>query len=166
MKNILIVLIAVLAFVTPVRAQLTTTANVTAATPALLLSGGKYVVQEIMFLNSSTNAGSFWLYDSPTNTVTNIVKAATVSISTVNTNWSDVFTNATGIVITNTFTGVSHVSTSVAASTNELTRLRPSIVPAGGARTISGIALQPQNGVVVYSTVAGIVEVTYKRTEP
>jgi hypothetical protein len=166
MKNYLIAIVAAFAFITSAYAQKTASADVTAATPALLLSGGKYVVQDILFASTSTNVGTFWFYDSPTNTVTNLVTAATVSISTVATNWTQVFTNATGIVVTNTFTGISHLSTAVGTNLVERTRLRQSIVVAGGIVVIPSIALQPTSGLVVYSTVPGIVQLTYKQFEP
>ena len=70
------------------------------------------------------------------------------------------FTNATGIVITNTFTGISNDGTSVSAATNELPKRLTFVLPGTAARTLSPV-IQTARGATFYSTSGGILELTY-----
>ena len=168
MKNILKFLaVAVFAVIanTSFAADKITTATVVAGTPTNILSGGKYVVTDILFVNAGATNGVVKLYDS-TGVTTNYVIAAYTNYTTVSTNWSTTFTNATGIIITNTFTGISHVPTAVAAATNELPARLSFLIPASNTRTFNGIAVQPAKGITLYSTVGGLVEIGYRQFEP
>ncbi len=142
-------------------------AAVTAATPTNVLSGGKYTITEIQFLNSSTNAGSLKFYDA-SNNATNYVQPAYTSISQLATNWVYNFTNSSGIVITNTFTGTYALSTTVGAATNELpSLLGPLLIPVASIPVeFNGFAVAPSRGFNVYSTVPGTLMVTYKQLYP
>jgi len=136
---------------------------VTGVTPLTVLSNGPntYVVTSIYFKNTQTTNATFWLYDSVSNG-TNYVQPAYTSYASVSTNWVNVFTNATGIVITNTFTGISYVGTVNAASTNELPKRLTRFVPASSERTIETV-IQPVRGLTIYSTMAGVVELIYHK---
>lgn len=131
-----------------------------AITPTTLISNVPVVVTKIYFKNSTATNATLKFYDSK-NGVTNYVQPATVSYSMVDTNWSTVFTNATGIVITNSFEGIAQVGTVVANSTNELKALTL-LCLASGERTRETV-WQPIRGVTVYSPVAGLVEITYRK---
>lgn len=131
-----------------------------AITPTTLISNVPVVVTKIYFKNSTATNATLKFYDSK-NGVTNYVQPATVAYSLVDTNWSVVFTNATGIVITNTFEGIAQIGTTVAASTNELKGLTL-LCLASGERTRETV-WQPIRGVTVYSPVAGLVEITYRK---
>jgi len=141
------------------------TATVAAATPTNILSGGKYVVTDVLFYNGTNVTGAVKLYDS-TGVTTNYVIGAYTNYSTVSTNWSTTFTNATGIIVTNTYTGISHVPTAVAAATNELPAKLTFLVVGSGSRQLNGLAVQPARGITVYSTVAGTLEIGYRQFEP
>lgn len=132
-----------------------------AITPTTLISNVPVVVTKIYFKNSTATNATIKFYDS-INGGTNYVQPATVSYSTIATNWSTVFTNATGILITNTFTGVATVGTTVSASTNELKNGVSVLCLASGERTRETV-WQPVRGVTVYSPVAGLVELTYRK---
>jgi hypothetical protein len=146
------------------QADLTYAASVTANTPVTLLTGGKYQIYNITFFNSSNAVSVLKFYDSIGNSVSN-VQAAYTSYATVATNWSTVFTNAEGIIITNTFTGVAEIGTAVAATTN----LRPTkvnfAVAGSGNRTVN-VSWLPALGVTVNATTSGLVEVGYKQIAP
>lgn len=149
-------------FALPVNAQVLRSASftVSATTPHTVLSGGPYVITDFTFYNSTNVLGTVKFYDSTSNT-TNYVQSAYTAYSTVSTNWSNVFTNATGIIVTNTFTGIANVGTSVSASTNELPARLSFVVPASGSRAIERV-FQPARGATVYSTVPGTLEITYR----
>ncbi len=144
--------------------------SVSATTPLTVLTGGKYIVSEIRFINSSasSNAATVKFYDSASNDTNYVVQAAT-AYSTITTNYSTTFTNPAGIVITNTFSGVYTLGTAVSASTNERPNLLgPFVVPYAptSPTIISGIAVAPYAGLTVYSTQAGTLQVTYRQTTP
>ena len=160
-KPILGFLAAVALFATPVNAQTlkTISANVSATTPLTVLTGS-YVITDFLFVNSTNVAGTVKFYDSASNG-TNYVQGAYTSYSTVSTNWSNVFTNATGIVITNTFTGIANVGTVHEESTYELPARLSFIVTGSGSRAIERV-FQPVRGATIYSTVPGVIELTYR----
>jgi len=143
--------------------DLSTSSPVTGNTPLTILSNGPntYVVTSVYFKNTQTTNATFWLYDS-TGNGTNYVSSNYVSYATVSTNWVNVFTNATGIIITNTFTGIATVGTTNALSTNELPRRLQRVVLASGDRTIETV-IQPVRGLTIYSTMAGLVELIYHK---
>lgn len=147
-----------------VAADKVVTSAVSAATPLTLLTGGKYTVKTILYTPTSTN-GSFYFYDSAANSTT-YVAAAYTSYAKYATNYSVTFTNAAGIVMTNTFVGEATLPTSVAASTNERPKIiGPYLVPTTG-RTISSLRAQPELGLTIYATAAGQVEVIYEQNAP
>ncbi len=150
--------------------NLTTVQAVSATTPLTVLTGGKYIVSEIRFINSSasSNAATVKFYDSASNDTNYVVQAAT-AYSTITTNYSTTFTNSSGIVVTNTFSGTYTLGTAVSASTNERPNLLgPFLVPyAPTSPTIIGsIAVAPYAGLTVYSTQAGTIQVTYRQVTP
>jgi len=157
-------LIVGLALSPSANAQLTTVVPVTATTPTNLLSGGKYVITSILFINgNSSNAATVKIYDSAG--ATNYVQPAYVSYAAVATNWSSIFTNADGLIVTNTFTGISNFGTSVAASTNERPAKLTFLCGANTSRTVNTV-FQPTLGATLYSTTAGTVEVAYRQISP
>lgn len=159
--------IAVFAFITHTSfaADKVASFTIATATPTNILSGGKYVITDILFFNGTNVTTSTKLYDS-TGVTTNYVQGAYTNYSTISTNWSTTFTNATGIIVTNTFTGITHVPTANAASTNELPAKFLFLTAGSGSRQVSGLAIQPARGIVVYSTGPGTLEIGYRQIEP
>lgn len=165
MKTYLYLLLALLglAFNTSAADRVVVSA-VSAATPVTLLSGGKYTIKQVLYTPTATN-GTLYAYDSASNS-TNYVIAAYTSYSKISTNFSTTFTNAAGIVVTNTFNGEVTVPTSNLAATNERPRVfGPYLIPTAG-RTIDDIRIQPALGLTFYATAAGTVEVIYEQNAP
>lgn len=149
-------------------ADLTVVSSISATTPATILTGGKYVVTQIKFLNSSasSNVATVKFYDSASND-TNYVQAAYTSYSLISTNYATTFTNAAGIVVTNTFSGVYTLATANAASTNERPSLfGPLAMPYNTWTTVPNISIEPNVGLTIYSTQAGTLETTYRKITP
>ena len=147
------------------QADLTVSQSVSAATPLTLLSGGgKYQIYNITFFNSTSAIASLKFYDSAGNS-TSMIRGAYTSYETIATNWTSTFTNAEGIVITNTFNGTVSYGTSVAAATNERPIQVNFAVVGSGTRTVN-VSWLPALGATVYSTQPGVVEVGYKRIAP
>lgn len=134
--------------------------SLSANTPLTVLTGAGKTVTQLLIAAGTTNC-TVKAYDSVSNT-TNIVRAAYTSYAQVSTNWSQVFTNATGIVITNTFTGVAVVGTVNSAVTNERPTILQSFVPASTVRTIE-TAETTGIGFTLLSSAAATVEVTYRQ---
>lgn len=164
--KVLAVSLAMLPLAFPVQAaEKVLTASYSAATATNLLSGGKYIIKDILLISSTTNTSTIKFYDSTG--ATNYVRAATTAIASYSTNYNVVFTNAGGILITNTLTGLYTGSTVVAAATNELTSIvGPYLVTAAGNRTLSAVNVIPANGLTLYGTGAGTVEITYEQILP
>lgn len=154
----LAVAIATLCIGQSARAE-TEVATLTANTPLTVLSGAGKTITQLFIIPGTTNC-TIKAYDSTGNS-TNYVQAAYVSYAQVSTNWSQIFTNATGLVITNTFTGLAVVGTSNSASTNQRPALVSLIVPASTPRTIE-VAKTTGLGLTLLSTAAATVEVTYR----
>ncbi len=133
--------------------------SLSANTPLTVLTGaGKTVTQ--LFIAAGTTNCTVKAYDSISNS-TNIVRAAYTSYAPVSTNWSQVATNATGIV-TNTFTGIAIVGTFNSAVTNERPTVLQSLVPASTTRTIE-LGETTGIGFTILSSAAATVEVTYRQ---
>ncbi len=140
-----------------------TSSAVSATTPLTILSGGKYLVKDILFVNgNTTNSATVKFYDSAAN-ATNIAIGSRTVYSSYTTNYNVVHTNTAGIVITNTYSGIYTYGTATAASTNERpTSVGPFLVTANSSRTLSDVNVAPLLGLTIYSTQAGTVEVTYE----
>lgn len=164
--KLLAVALAITPLVLPVQAaDRVLSASYSAATPTNLLSGGKYIVKDVLLISSATNTSTIKFYDSTG--ATNYVRAATTAYASYATNYSTVFTNAGGLLVTNTYAGVYRGSTSVAAATNELPSVvGPYLVTAAGTRTLTDLNIMPVKGLTLYGTGAGTVEITYEVVEP
>lgn len=140
-----------------------TSAAVSAVTPLTVLSGGNYVVKDILFINgNTTNAATIKFYDSTANG-TNLVIGGRTVYSSYTTNYNIVHTNSAGIVITNTVSGLYTYGTVVGQTTNERpTVVGPYLITANGSRTLADVNISPLLGLTIYSTQAGTVEVTYE----
>lgn len=104
----------------------------------------------------------FKFYDNndPAADHTNVVYAATTTPLQYATNWSVAYTNADGVLLTNTFTGLFKGTTVVAAVTNERPRAITITVPASSQRIVT-LTKRLAYGLVVQSSAAGLVEVEY-----
>lgn len=164
--KILAIVLAITPLVLPVQAaDKVISVSYSAVTPTNLLSGGKYLVKDVLLISSATNTSTIKFYDSTG--ATNYVRAATTAYASYATNYNVVFTNAGGILITNTYAGVYRGSTSVAAATNELPSVvGPYLVTAAGSRTLTDLNIMPVKGLTLYGTGSGIVEITYEQVEP
>lgn len=137
-----------------------TASAVSAATPANLLSG-RYVTDEIYFINSSSsNTATIKFYDAAS-AITNIVRPAYSYIDGYSTNYSTVYTNAAGLLATNVTTTWYTYTVSASAVTNERTKLSTVSVPPSGARLLP-LRFIVANGLTVLSDQAGTIEVTYR----
>ena len=77
-------------------------------------------VTQVLVANQTTNAQTLWLYDIPTNVLTNVVAAYTSTVSYL-TNYSFVVTNYYGNVTTSTnYVLFDNTNNSVAAVTNTI----------------------------------------------
>src|SRR5690348_16407820 len=63
------------------------------------------IVDNFNIVNNTTNAATINFYDSAA-TATNYVQQAYTSYASYATNYSVVFTNQTGVLVTNTFSGI------------------------------------------------------------
>lgn len=143
------------------------TAALTYGTPSIVLTGGKYEVLGLKFINATTTNSTLKFYDAAT-AITNVVRSAYTSYASYATNFSTTFTNTAGIVVTNTWSGMYRAATSNSAVTNERPKiLGPFAVPGSATTTIDEVAASPALGLVVLSDLAsGTLEVTYRETNP
>jgi len=132
--------------------------NLTNNSPYTLISAAK-VVSNISVINNSTNVNIIRFYDS-TAQATNYVQAAYTSYSSYATNYSIVFTNQTGVLVTNTFSGTYTGPTSHSASTNTLTAFYSLGVPGSGSAS-KDVRLLPMRGLTALSTGDAVITVTY-----
>jgi hypothetical protein len=162
-KFLFIGLIALCGLISARAADKVTASAVSATTPLTILTGANVLVKDILFINgNTTNAATVKFYDSASNG-TNIIIGGRTVYSSYTTNYNIVHTNAAGIVITNTVSGLYTYGTAVGQTTNERpTVVGPYLVTANGSRTVADVNLAPLLGLTIYSTQAGTVEVTYE----
>lgn len=134
--------------------------SVTGGTALNLLASGGVVVDSITFTASTSTNTQVKVYDSST-TATNYVAAAYTGWSSYATNFDNVFTNESGILVTNSFSGRYTYPTSVSASTNERPKVLNFVVPGSGQRTKDTL-WTPARGITILTSHDGIVEVTYR----
>lgn len=134
---------------------------IAAGTPLTLLSNSNVRIDSVVFINTNTTtAASLWFYDSKSN-LTNYVRSASTRYSLTTSNVVTTFTNSSGIVMTNTMAVLARVATAVTASTNERPRLSPMIIPPSEHLVVTDVGLIPFQGLTVYSTAAGTINISY-----
>ncbi len=131
----------------------------TSTTPVNLLSG-RYVVHKLVLTATTATSTTFKFYDTGTTNIYQTVGSYTRPLA-YSTNWSSVWTNADGLVITNSFTGQFVTTETVAASTNERPRMWTITVPASQSREIPLKDRSTVLGLTVRSTTNGVAEVEY-----
>lgn len=121
---------------------------------------GKYIIDSVRVINgNSSNTLTIKFYDWNA-AVTSVVRSAYTTVSGYSTSYNSIYTNSAGIVATNTYKGWYTANTTVAAVTNEQSRLGEFQVSGGATRDL------PFNPVVVrgltaLSDVAGTIEIVY-----
>lgn len=120
---------------------------------------GKYIIDSIRIVNTSTNNATIKFYDWAT-AATSVVRAAYTTVTSYATNYNSVYTNSAGIVATNTYKGWYTANTTVAAVTNEQSRLGEFQVTASTTRDLPFNPVVVR-GLTVLSDQAGTIEVVY-----
>ena len=120
---------------------------------------GRYIVNSVRIVNSSTNSATIKFYDWAT-AATNIVRAAYVVVDNYSTNYNVVYTNSAGIVATNTFSAQYIANRTVSAVTNEQSQLGAFQVTASTTRDLPFSPLV-MRGLTVLSDQAGTIEINY-----
>ena len=160
MKKLINVMLGLFLTASMAVAQVTISQSITGGTAANLLAAGGVVVDSITFTATTSTNTTVKLYDSST-TSTNYVATAYTRWASYATNFDTVFTNESGILVTNTFSGRWTYPTSVSAATNERPKVMNFVVPGSGQRTKDTI-WTPARGITILTSNDGIVEVTYR----
>jgi len=149
--------IALLCIVSVKADSVVVTATAGAAT---VVSTNHITVSDITVTASTTNVTTVRFFDSQS--LTTYVQAAYTSFASYATNFSQIFTNESGVLITNTFTGVATLPTAVSVATNTIPTLYTIIVPASAQRT-KIVRIQTMRGLVAVASSEAIIEVDYIR---
>jgi hypothetical protein len=136
--------------------------SLTGGTPDNIFDSGK-IIDNITVLASTTNTTILKGYDSST-TTTNVVRAAYTSYASYSTNYSVTFTNASGLLVTNSFTGTYTAPTSNSAVTNERPKCVTLAVP-GSAQLSRDLTLLTTRGLTLLSDKDCVVTITYRPTQ-
>lgn len=168
MKNILTKFMMVLAIaLLPMVAQSATetiTITGTGVTNNVVLTQAPVIVSSISIANTTGGAGTFKFFDAPD---TNAVWTNTsfTAINSYETNISEVFTNFSGRVVTNTYTATYTYEETIAANTNLSRRVLIELeVPANTTLTYTPSALfATKYGILVTNDAlaSGSVTITY-----
>jgi len=158
MKNFFLLLAAVLgltanAQIAVVDIAVAGTAYNALATPATLTT--------LSFTSTTTNTAILRLYDSAT-TTTNYVRAAYTNWVSYATNFSTVFTNGDGILVTNTFDGTFSGPVTVAAATNTLPVVAI-LIAAPNSTVTKQVTIPTARGLTAVGSGVGVLEVDYRR---
>lgn len=120
---------------------------------------GKYIIESIRLINSSTNTATVKFYDWAS-AATSVVRAAYTVVDGYSTNYNVVYTNSAGFTKTNTVTTWYTANRTVAAVTNEQSRLGEFQVTASTTRDLPFNPVVVR-GLTVLSDQAGSIEVVY-----
>lgn len=157
---------ALFAFVTPAKsADLYAANGTTANVVSNVLSAGGYLIKAITWINTTTNAATIKFYDTATTTTTIVQEAYTKLGPGYATNMVSTFTNAFGIVVTNTTPGWFVPSASISQATNERPYVIQFVVPASGTFTLSGVNREVSQGLAVLPNQAGTYLLTYAQLQ-
>lgn len=133
-----------------------------ANTVSNLLSTPK-IIDNITVLATTTNNTIVKFYDSSA-VSTSIVRAAYTRYASYATNYNVVFTNAAGLLVTNTFVGRFTAPTDVSAVTNERPKVLTLVIPAS-SQVSQDVTIQTLRGLTAVPTYGAIVTVTYRNIE-
>ena len=157
MKKLLLVLL--LGFAQPTKAaelQFTLAAGINS-----ILTNAPTRVTELV-LTTGASAATVFLYDSTAGTLTNLVLAAYPSRSSYVTNVITSFTDELGNVSSKTNAGIFTLTSTVAASTNEFSRVASFYAPANST-TVKTVDLRLVRGVVTaHSSAVATLTMTYR----
>lgn len=142
------------------RADTFASASLTAGTASTLLSAGGSRIFTLTFTATSANATTVKVYDSSSGT--NVIRPTYTSFVTYSTNFNSVFTNESGVVITNTFVGQFTAPVINSAVTNERPALATFVVTGNGQRTIE-LDTSVARGLVAVANQTGVLEVRYDK---
>lgn len=142
-------------------AQEYTSVVTTGGTPVSVLAE-PVAVKQITLTATSSSATTFVFYDTA-GTSTNYVRPQYVRPVSYSTNFTTVYTNTYGIVITNTFTGIWVTTETVPSANVERQRLWRFVIPGNTTRTVDVADRRLLNGLLTLSSANGIVEVEYER---
>jgi hypothetical protein len=134
--------------------------GVVAANTSSNLLSAPAIVRSMVWYNTNATANLVKLYDS-SSTSTNYSRLTNNVLTSYTTNWNSIFTNANGIVITNSFTGLYTALVPVAAATVERPKVTQFIVPALGSLTLTDQNLSFGRGVTAVPTTTGTYVITY-----
>lgn len=110
-------------------------------------------VTQIQLISTTTNATVVKLFDT-SNTTTNIVRAEYQNYITYATNFTTVFTNESGILVTNEYSGLFTTPETVQAVTNARPAVFTTVVAGNTARTVN-VNLRFLRGVTAVASASG-----------
>lgn len=135
--------------------------SVTASTtPVVALTNSATV--KLLTLTATTASSTLFRFYDTKGTSTNYVVAGYSRPISYATNYNVVFTNANGIVITNTFAGIYTTTEVVSVSTNQRPILWSITIPGNSTRTIDVTDRPVVNGLLVVANNSGIAEIEYE----
>lgn len=137
-----------------------TTKALVAGTPNATLTG-RYIVPSLLLVNASASAATLKIYDQATATTNQIRPAYTTILSYV-TNYPTFYTNQFGQTNTVFITGTYSYSSTVAAVTNEATRVTTLLIPASATTTIADFDYISTLGLVMLADTNLTAQITYR----
>lgn len=158
MKKFLNIILGLLLSASAVFADNTVTV-LTANTAANIYAANR-IIDEIAVTATSANVTTVNFYDSATS-ATNYTRTAYTGYTSYATNFTTIFTNESGVLVTNSFSGVYTAPVAVAGGATVLPKLQTIIVP-GSALRVKAVQLQTIRGLTAMADQNCIVEVTYR----
>lgn len=162
MKKLLIALLTIIGISAQAQ-QLMTVSTLTAHTVASVLATPA-IIDNLTVINTTTNVATLKFFDAAT-AITNYTQGATKRYATWSTNYTTVFTNATGVLVTNTFVGV---FTGPTADVSGATIVRPTMISLAippGTTLSKDVKLQPLQGLSCVGNNDLTLAVTYRNVQ-
>lgn len=159
MKKLLTLAVLLTGILTSIGQQRMVLTSLAANTVSNLVSQAA-LIDNFAIVNATTNDATVTFYDS-SNTSTTIVRNAYVSYSSYATNFNVVFTNATGVLVTNTFSGMFTGPTTNSAVTNARPVIMSIPVPANSILN-KDVRLQVLRGINAIPNQAVTITTTYR----
>lgn len=162
MKKLFSLVALLIGLAVPAQAQQLMSVTSLAAHTATSVLAASYLIDNFVVINSTTNTAILRFYDSNTS-ATNMAQAATYSYATWATNYTVVFTNYAGVLVTNSFVGVyTGPTAAVAGATVAKPAMLQLAIPAGTTLN-KDVKLLPVLGLAAQCDQAVTLVTTYRR---
>lgn len=156
-------LLLLLALTVSLQAQQSMTLTPLAANTVSNILAAGAIIDNLTVINSTTNNATLDFFDT-SNTATTYVQQAYSAFSSYATNFTVIWTNASGSLVTNTFSGIYTAPSAVALGTNTRPKVITLVIPASAVLN-KDVRLQVVRGLAAVGNQDLTLTTTYRKPQ-